>query len=343
MKPSGQHPGGLGGAALGVDERDRAWPVEVLLEGVPGVLCDLFLRPHPGLDRSAGPAADPPPPAPVCRPDSFSLSRRSRKSVAVMNRRGSSGGAAGGGMWGGGAVGGGDRYAGNLDRVVGPDRLRPRRPGGRLRVGGRQWCGRRAGRRWRGREPGDRVGERVALDPHADVGPRLIELLAREPLEVLGGEQPVAGVAVHWILGHVVPPRTVRVALLGADPMSGCDDAQSGQVQPPQGRLDGAVQRRVRVGHRAQGRDRHLGVHGESPASTGSRRRRGRPRWHRPGSPLAVGHHLDQTVLLDIQPRDPRPSSSPVRTSIPCSLACASERPTDATSGWVKVTLGTAR
>ena len=84
-----QHAGGLGRAALGVDERDGARAVEVLLDQRPVLLVGALGRAHPRLDRAAAPAAHPPRQPQVAGPGSAASARRSRKSVAVMKRRGS--------------------------------------------------------------------------------------------------------------------------------------------------------------------------------------------------------------------------------------------------------------
>ena len=119
---------------------------------------------------------------------------------------------------------------------------------------------------------------------------------------------------------------------------------RSGQL--PQGVLDGAVERRVGVDHLAQPLDRHPGMHGQRSACSAPRRPPGRPRWRRPaprGRRPATSLMKPSLPALWIQPRaDDGTCAMPTRTSRPCSLACASVRPTEPISGSVKVTRGTA-
>ena len=59
-----EHPGGLRGAALRVEERDRARTLEVALDRAAIVLVALLCRAHLRRDRAAAPAPEPAPPAP---------------------------------------------------------------------------------------------------------------------------------------------------------------------------------------------------------------------------------------------------------------------------------------
>ena len=76
--------GGLGGAALGVDERDGPRAVEVLLDGDPVVGVLALGGTHPGLTSPPVILRRPPRQPQVAGPRSCWPARRSRKSVADM-------------------------------------------------------------------------------------------------------------------------------------------------------------------------------------------------------------------------------------------------------------------